>query len=217
MAGQLQDFLAHFNRYGVAKTSHFQFDCPVTFSGDKFSGSRKVISLRCEATELPGRQLVSEDAHIYGPSYKAPYQSVYQELNLTFLETSDFMIRAFFETWMDNIFDSDDNKIDFPNKTWVECSLTQYDMIQIDQTDPKSSLRPIAKWTLHNSIPTAINQMPVSWTEDGLHRTTVTLAFQWYTLATTTTPIPPAAAAIKSEPKLPRGSGVTNPFNFLKF
>lgn len=217
MAGQLQDFLAHFSRYGVAKTSHFQFDCPAWFPGTQFSGSREVLSLRCEASELPGRQLVSEDAHIYGPTYKAPYQSVYQELTLTFLETSNFLIRAFFETWMNAIFDSATNKVDFPDETWADCTLTQYDVTLVDENTPRSSLKTIAKWTLHNAIPTAINQMPVSWTEDGLHRTTVTLAFQWYTLATTTTPIPPAVAPIKSEPKLPRGSGTTNPFNILKF
>jgi len=216
MAGRLQEFLGHFNRYGVAKTSHFQFICPPIVKGPLFSDASKVLSLRCEATELPGRQLVSEDAHIYGPTYKVPYQTVYQELTLTFLETSTFYIRSFFEVWMNAIFNASTNKVQYPNKTWVDTALTQYDVSARDETDPSSSLKIIAQWALHYCRPTAINQMPVSWAEDGLHRIAVTLAFQSYTLTTFAAPSPPGVSPIKSEPKLPRGSGTPNPFNFTK-
>ena len=200
MPGQLTDFIASISALGVAKTSHFTFNSGKVFqAGGQYSGVEQLLSARCESTELPGRQLVSNDSRIYGPTYKTPYQSVYQELTLTFVETQNFAIRGFFDAWMDQIFNSYTNLLQYPNAYRVDSSLTQYDTFITGAVDkgkppvppaPTSSLREIAEWTLYNTFPTAVNQMPVSWSEDGLHRTTVTLAFEYYQLSTGYQPIP---------------------------
>jgi len=183
MAGVYTEFLAYLNRYGVAKTSHFRLFVPA-FKAEQFSDIDRLLGLRCEATELPGRQLVSNDSRTYGPTYKTPYQSVYQEITLNFIETGNFMIRGFFETWMSLIFNPSSNKLAYPNTYRFDTSLTQYDVMVVDEKSPRSSLRTTAIWNMYNSFPTAINQMPVSWAEDGLHRVTVTMAYEWYTLLT---------------------------------
>lgn len=192
MAGQYQDFIAYINKYGVSKTSHFGLSIPVTLvntSGEKFSDINKLLGLRCETTELPGRQLISNDSRTYGPTYKTPYQSLYQEVTVNFLETGNFIIRDFFETWMNSIFNSKNNLLAYPDSYRFDTILTQYDVsdgsrprsVKEPET-PQASLRTIAVWTLYKTFPTAVNQMPVSWSEDGLHRVTVTLAFEWYAL-----------------------------------
>lgn len=220
MAGQFTEFYAQINRLGVAKTSHFRLSLPVGLSGGRFSNisdNDKIMGLRCEATELPGRQLVSNDSRTYGPTYKTPYQSLYQEVTVNFIETSDFFIRGFFEGWMDRIYNSSTNLLSYPKDTRLDTSLTQYDVMLTDAEDPAASLRKIAVWTMFNTWPTAVNQMPVSWSEDGLHRVAVTLSFEWYSLSTATEPIPAGAAKNKSVPVPPKGSsggffGSLNPF-----
>jgi hypothetical protein len=209
MAGQYTEFLAYLNRLGVAKTSHFRLSIPVGITGTRWSNitdNDKILGLRCEATELPGRQLVSNDSRTYGPTYKTPYQSLYQEITVNFLETSDFFVRGLFEGWMNRIFDSNTNLLGYPADTRLDTTLTQYDVMLKDEKDPASSLRQVAVWQLYNTWPTAINQMPVSWTEDGLHRTTVTLAFEWYSLSTAVEPIPQGASTNKSTKVPPKGS-----------
>jgi len=207
MAGKNTEFLAFINRYGVAKTSHFRLHIPLTFKGDTFGESARLLGLRCEATELPGRQLVSNDSRTYGPTYKTPYQSLYQEITLNFIETANFVIRGFFETWMSSIYNPSTNKLSYPNTYRSDVSLTQYDVTDGSRphsvTEPetlRASLKESAVWVLHHSFPTAINQMPVSWAEDGLHRVTVTLAYEWYTLSTGN------AAQTKPQPKIDSSS-----------
>lgn len=184
MAGNNLEFLSSINKYGVAKTSHFRVSIPSLLQDSSFSEIDKLLGLRCETSELPGRQLVANDSRTYGPTYKTPYQSVYQELTFNFIETSSFVIRGFFEKWTDLIFNSRTNLLEYPNSYRLPLLLTQYDATADtdDANDPFPNLRRIATWTLFNTFPTAINQMPVSWAEDGLHRVTVTMAFEWYTI-----------------------------------
>lgn len=206
MAGVYTEFLSFLNRYGVAKTSHFRLFVPQVFKGDKFSDIGRVLGLRCEATELPGRQLVSNDSRTYGPTYKTPYQSLYQEITLNFIETGDFLIRNFFEAWVSAIYNPLNNQLAYPSEYRRDVELTQYDVMVLDATSPRSSLRSIATWQLRNAFPTSINQMPVSWAEDGLHRCTVTLAYEWYDLIPGDKPVTPT---VGSAPVPPRGSANT--------
>jgi len=182
MAGNNTEFLSFIKRYGVAKTSHFRLSV-TPFQGSGLS-MNKLLGLRCEAADLPGRQIISNDSRTYGPSYKTPYQSSYQEITLNFIETAEFLIRGFFELWMDQVYNSGTNLISYPRETCTDVTLTQYDVMLTDEKDPLSSLRAIATWTMYNAFPTAVNQMPVSWTEDALHRTTINLAYEWYSLET---------------------------------
>ena len=190
MAGFLNEFLAHLKTTGVAKTANFQLNISSLTVGPRglnprFSGYAKILAFRCEATELPGRQLVTNDSKIYGPTYKTPYQSVYQEVNLTFLETSTFFIRDFFETWIDSIYDSASNQLNYPNNYQIPVSLTQYDQFAPNGPQPSTpspDLNKIATWHLYHAFPTAVNQMPLAWSEDGLHRVAVTMAYQYYTM-----------------------------------
>ncbi len=196
MAGLYHEFLAHLKNTGVSKTSHFQVLIPVdpVLINDKTTFDfGRVLAFRCEATDLPGRQLVTQDNRIYGPIYKTPYQSLYQEVTLNFLETQDMNIRKYFELWIDFIFESASNRLAYPNMYRKDISITQYDIspkqqdteIQKTITRPSSSdtLAPILTWNLISSFPTAINQMPVSWTEDGFHRVSVTMAYEYYLLS----------------------------------
>lgn len=193
MAGLYYDFLAHLRGTGVSKTSHFQVFIPFLSPGLQQLG--RSLSLRCEATDLPGRQLVTQDNRIYGPSYKTPYQSVFQEITLNFLENQNMDIRKFFEVWMDIIFDSASNKLEYPNTYRFDISITQFDISPTEEdavdtaAKPNSSglnavtLAPLLTWHLIAAFPTAINQMPVSWTEDGFHRVSVTMAYEYYLLS----------------------------------
>jgi len=188
MAGLNHEFLSSIRKSGVSKTSHFEVSIPFVPAAVNVEGAieaSRLLSFRCESTELPGRQLVTQENKIYGPVYKTPYQSIYQDITLNFIETSDLYIRQFFELWMDIIFRSTDNRLQYPDSYRTRINITQYDLSVKNPGD--SSLAPIAAWTLYSAFPSAINQMPVSWTEDGFHRVSVTLAYEYYIISTPTT------------------------------
>lgn len=216
MAGSYQDFYTHLRETGVAKTSHYQVSIPRFPKGlqDRFAGYDRLLALRCESAELPGRQLVTNDSRIYGPVYKTPYQSLYQDITLNFLETGDFFIRDFFEAWMNGIFNSLTNMLNFPRNYRTDISITQFDMFStIHKPNDKSGnfeggkgLDDIATWHVLEAFPSSVNQMPLAYAEDGLHRVSVTISYEYYIMSKPDKPKPQLAA---SPEVAPGGSGRT--------
>jgi len=91
----------------------------------------RYLALQCETAELPGRTLLTQDVKIYGPTFKVPYQSQYNDINLGFICTNDFYERKLFDRWIEAIHPSDTNNMRFPkgNSTRYMCNITiiQYD------------------------------------------------------------------------------------------
>lgn len=199
MSGFYNEFLASLRKSGVSKVSHFSVLIPIpsVVTGARFSDITKTLSFRCEATELPGRQLVSQDIKIYGTQYKVPHNSLYQEITLTFLETGDLLVRDFFERWIGAIFQEGMNTLAYPDSYRVDMYMRPHsitidkgavirnDAVSLGAVEGgEGGLPVLASWILVGAWPTAVNQMPVSWADDGLHRVTVTMAYQYYELFT---------------------------------
>jgi hypothetical protein len=55
------------------------------------SSISRYLALQCESTELPGKSILTQDAKVYGPGYKIPYQTQFADISLTFLCTNDSM------------------------------------------------------------------------------------------------------------------------------
>ncbi len=206
MSGSITQFLAEFSKTGVARTSHFDVLIPTKFKVDYVKLPSSLLTFRCEVSELPGRQLLSSDIKIYGPTYKTPYQNVYAETNLTFIETADMDVRVFFERWMDLIIDSTTNRIAYPDDYVQTIEVRQYDVVSESPDAPgnggiaggptivkdeegkttrnykETRLRKVLTCTLIDAFPTNINQMTTQWNDDSIHRVQVTFFYRSYTL-----------------------------------
>ena len=68
------------------------------------SGAKSIIpdfQYLCETADLPGRGFVSADIRYYGPNFKMPVQTQYEDINFTFLCRNQSLEREFFDDWMD--------------------------------------------------------------------------------------------------------------------
>lgn len=204
MSGSITHFLAEFQKAGVSRASHFDVLIPGRLGGHQYVPD-SFLTFRCEAAEIPGRQLNSSDIKIYGPVYKTPFQSIYQETNLTFVETANMDVRLFMEQWMDLIQDSETNKLSYPNTYMQNIEIRQYDVISslpdapggisglpTTEKDPETGkpkkvyqeqkLRLVMTARLYDAFPTNINQMTTAWSDDSFHRLQVTFFYRYYTL-----------------------------------
>ena len=183
MAGRIDEFFAEIGKTGVAKASHFDVMVSLPTNVNGGLDFLRTMSLRCEAAELPGRSLTTQDARIYGPVYKTVSQSVYNDLTLTFLDTQNLDVRFFFESWMNAIFDSATNQQAYPDNFVGGLEITQYD------TSPPSGketqLVPTMKFKLIRAFPTLINPMTSAWTDDAFQRVQVTFVYEYYTIEQT--------------------------------
>jgi hypothetical protein len=171
---------------GLAKSCRFV----VKFSASGSPGNKLLngqytsilsdLTYLCEAAELPGRSLVGVDLRYYGPTFRLPFQSAYEDVTFTFLCRTDSRERQFFDDWM-NIIN--------PMNTWDFAYRTQYAAkIQVFQLgdapkDDSTGTAPEATYaiTLIDTYPVTINPQPMSWADDNFQRLVVTFTHDgWY-------------------------------------
>jgi len=134
----------------------------------------RYLALQCETAELPGRTLMTHEAKVYGPTYKVPYQSQYNEMTLTFLCTNEFWERKLFDRWIEAIMPSDTN-----NMRYAKDEATRY-MTPIKVIQYDDFIKQIYAVELIDAFPIGVSAQPLSWSEDGFHRLSVQFAYQRY-------------------------------------
>lgn len=134
----------------------------------------RYLALQCESAELPGKNLVTDDVKIYGPTFKVPYQTQYAETTLTFVCTNDFYERKLFERWMEAIMPTDTNNLRFPkgenSKYMTEITVKQYN----------DDVTQIFGVKLIDAFPISIAAQQLSWGDDSFHRLSIQFAYQRY-------------------------------------
>jgi hypothetical protein len=120
----------------------------------------RYLALQCETAELPGRTLMTHEAKVYGPTYKVPYQSQYNEMTLTFLCTNEFWERKLFDRWIEAIMPSDTN-----NMRYAKDEATRY-MTPIKVIQYDDFIKQIYAVELIDAFPTGVSAQPLSWSED---------------------------------------------------
>lgn len=133
----------------------------------------RYLALQCETAELPGRTLQTQESKVYGPTFKIPYQSQYNDITLTFLSTNDFWERKLFDRWIEAIHPSDTNNMRFPKGQ--NTYMTQPKIIQYDDF-----IKQIYAIELIDAFPIGVAAQPLNWSEEGFHRVSVQFAYQRY-------------------------------------
>jgi hypothetical protein len=134
----------------------------------------RYLALQCESAELPGKSLLTQDVKIYGPSFKVPYQTQYQETTLTFLCTNEFYERKLFERWLEAIMPTDTNNLRFAKEEETRY-MTNIQIIQYDEF-----IKKIFVIELIDAFPLGISSQPLSWSEESFHRVSVQFTYQKY-------------------------------------
>lgn len=138
------------------------------------SSISRYLALQCESTELPGKSILTQDAKVYGPTYKIPYQTQFADISLTFLCTNDFYERKLFDRWIEAIMPNDTHNMRFPNDDDTRY-LTNLKIIQYDDF-----IKQIYAVEMIDAFPISIASQPVNWGEDGFHRLTVQFSYRKY-------------------------------------
>jgi len=134
----------------------------------------RYLALQCETAELPGKSIQTDTVSIYGPTFEVPYLASYGDTSLTFLCTNEFYERKLFDKWLEAMIPNDTHNIRFP-KGEQTTYLTNIKIIQYDDT-----IKQIYAVELMDAFPKAIASQPLSWSDDGFHRLTVSFTYHKY-------------------------------------
>jgi len=144
------------------------------------TGIEKDLIYLCEATEFPGRGLEAAELRYYGPSFKMPFQSKYEDLNMTFICREGSYERQFFDDWMEII--NPTNTFDFEYRDNYRARIEIYQYFEDGYVDyfGNSKMEPSYAFTLNEAYPVLVNPQPVTWADDQFLRLGVTFTYTWW-------------------------------------
>ena len=196
----MSDFLSYSSAYqSLAKSSRFAIrlipsrpTSLITRLG--YGDFLRQFTYLSESAELPGRGFMSADVKgYYGPDFKTPFQTEYQETAITFLCRTESFERQFFDDWMEVI--NPTSTFDFSYKDDYTCEIEMYQFSEQGRrttTEPNregpsptsnQASEPVAKyaWTLHDAYPILVSPQPVTWADDNFLRLSVSFTYNKWT------------------------------------
>ena len=182
---RMQDFFAYSSAFGsLAKSCRFAVQ--ITPSGINSTLSKlgygdfmRQFTYLCESAEFPGRGFDMADISYYGPSFKMPYRTNYQETAMTFLCRTDSYERQFFDDWMEVI--NPTNTFDFAYKDNYKCEINMFQFGEQAATSNQSEPLATYAWTFHDAWPIIVNPQPVTWADDNFQRLAISFSYTKWT------------------------------------
>ena len=89
----LNDFISLVKLGGLARTNRYT----VLFS--KFGEQSRDVLLLCDQVQLPGTNFNTSDMRTYGEVRKAPYERLYDDVNMSFYVDTGLTVKKFFDDW----------------------------------------------------------------------------------------------------------------------
>lgn len=172
----MNDFFSNSTKYGgLAKSARFIVRVlPNSFMSSSGAFMRDLTYL-CESAEFPGRGFMAADIRYYGPNFKVPYQTSYEDLNLTFICRDKFLERQLFDTWMEVINPSSTYNFAYRDDYCTTIEVYQMSDIEASEGNPSSVAQ--YKFTFEKAWPVLVNPQPVTWADDNFHRLTVSFSY----------------------------------------
>ncbi len=143
-------------RGGLAKANRFEVIIPVPASLGEADRGRD-LTLLCESTVLPGKQIMTQEWSIIGHSIKIPYNYVQEDINCVFNITNDMYAKRIFDRWQNKVIDTEKFHINYDDEFKVDVRIRQ-----LDEDD-----RPIYEYVLQGAYPTSVQAMIVDNNADG--------------------------------------------------
>lgn len=109
------------NRYWV------QISIPIIMQNDPLSRNLPDIQMNCNSATFPSVSLGTAEHRVKGPIRKMPNDMIYNDMNLTFYNSSDFKERKFFEHWINSIVDKDTKNFEYYDNYTAFIIIAQFD------------------------------------------------------------------------------------------
>ena len=167
MAAHINDFLGSFKK-DVAKPSRFDVQVNIPLILAPYVTTARQLSFRCESAQLPGRALMTAERKIgSAPLQKVPYQTTYNDAQMTFIVTNDMTEKVLFDAWLEAINPSSNYNFNYKANYVSDILVNQYD----------SGDNLIYQVQLIDAFPIEVNQLDLNWDDQDYHKLAVVFAY----------------------------------------
>lgn len=191
MTASLDRFKGYLNKFSdFAKSDRYLVYITPPPALSKYVSSTEGLSLQCEAAEIPGRTLSTFQARTAGPSLNYPYQSTYQEMNLTFLcmanrpgqKHTGLWEKSFFDDWLDLIDHSPKMMTattGLERNGWNIGYRKDYQgIVQVKHYDVRDNENYVVCY--YNAFPISVPSIALSWADDSPLKMPVTFTYSYW-------------------------------------
>ena len=175
-AASLDGFVGTTNK-GFMKNTRFMmlFTMPLAMQTEEVSvrttktaGTVWDLSYLCEAAEWAGRSMETMDVRYYGPSFKLPYQSTYNDLGVTILCRNGMEEKKFFDRWHNLIHPN--NSYNFEYADNYETTISVY---AFDESGTANSKQDFVK-----AFPLIVHPIQTAWQDEQISRLNVIFTYR---------------------------------------
>lgn len=155
-------------RKGMSRTNRYEVNIP--FPNTDTTGS-KLVSLFCDATNLPGMNIATAPQKIFGEIRQIPYERMFDPVNLSFYVDGDMEVKAAFERWIHLIFNQTSRTINYYNNY-----VRNIDIVVKDVEDKTSYTL-----TLYEAYPKSIQTIQLSAESKDIMKMQVQMEYKYWT------------------------------------
>jgi hypothetical protein len=169
----ISNFLAQNQVTGFAKAHRFLVEFNFRqgiLSQLNYGETDSLLTFKCETAEFPGREFVTSDARIYGPTYKSPNMSSYGDVNLTLLCDNSLSQKQILETWMSSINTPYSFDFNYRDSYIADVTISQYNELN----------KQTFYCTLKEAYPVAVTPLSANWADDNIHKLQITLTYRYW-------------------------------------
>ncbi len=182
MAFRVSDFYNVLNKYNETSRSdkfNVYFTIPPSIASEV---NMKDLSLLCEVSELPGRDIGMIEYRHYGFIQRIPHMNTYGIANFTFICTGTLAEKRLFDRWLDLMVPAQNGLVTYPFNENGE-SLYETTVI-INQYDLFGNY--IYQVRLIDAMPISVSPINQSWSDDSIQRLNVSFVFRKWKSSETT-------------------------------
>ena len=157
---------------GLAKGNLFNVSIPIIPDVNAGGLDSQSLNIMCKNITMPGQQLLTKEKIINGFPEKVAYGMAYEDVNVTFAERNDYLIRSYFTKWHNYIFNQNDGTVKYKNQ--YTCDIT---INPIDRTDTTTYGVKLIK-----AFPTQLTNIDYNNEADNFVDVSVTFTYQKWVL-----------------------------------
>lgn len=110
----LQTFISSIKMNGLIRTNRYTVELAPPAVVSEFKDLRTIL-LYCSEVQLPGVNVSSSQIRTYGELREAPYERIFDSINMTFYVDNTMQVKAFFDRWVNGIQDQKTRTFNYYN------------------------------------------------------------------------------------------------------
>jgi hypothetical protein len=197
------EFKSQVKSKGLARSNRYEVIIP-RFPASSANGER-LLTLFCDATNLPGMNILTQPQRFYGEAWELPYERSFDPVTLSFYMDSNFEIKEGFDRWQSRIINPTSRSINYYNDYVQDIEIR---VLNVDDRIPYSL-------TLYEAYPKTINSIQLDAAARDVMKLQVVMQYRYWTptsiVQQTRVPPQPVLPGFRVDPRgVVTGSGVAN-------